>query len=75
MESENPDYPDAVYKQHYGGEQPEEDRAMIKPEYRGPSRYDGIRISCSMAARFDWGHDGGDDDIVGYWVLFDPSQA
>lgn len=75
-EGVHPAYKDAVYKQHFGGGQPEGDYSQIQPEYRGPvDPKKGTRIVCAMAARLDWSHDGGDDDIVGYWLLFDPSKA
>lgn len=71
-EASHPTYENAVYKQHYGGAQPENDYSQIQPEYRGPVDPEkGTRITCAMAARFDWSHDGGDDDIVGYWLLYE----
>ena len=74
-ETKHPHYADAVYKQALG-KQTEDDYSQIQPEYRGA--YDpekGTRITCAMAARLDWSHDGGPDDIVGYWLLFDASKA
>jgi hypothetical protein len=60
------------FKEWRGGENPEAPLSQIEPVYRGP--YDprrGTRITCAPAARLDWSHDGGDDDIVGYWLLYE----
>lgn len=71
-ESQHPHYPNAVYRPAYG-EQAENDYAQVLPEYRGPCDPEkGTRITCAMASRFDWSHDGGPDDIVGYWILHRP---
>ena len=58
-----------------GGDCPEHPDAQIKPAYRGPPNPHGIRITCAPAGRLDWSHDGGDDDIVSYIVLFDPPSS
>ncbi len=54
-----------------GGECPEDEDSQIKPIYRGPANPNGTRITCAPAGRLDWSHDGEDDDIVSYVVLFD----
>ena len=74
IETAHPHYKNAVYKQHHGGDQPEGDYAQVLPEYRGEATPGGVRIACAMAARLDWSHDGGNDDIVGYWLLYDPDR-
>ena len=54
-----------------GGECPEHPDSQIKPNYRGPANPHGTRITCAPAGRLDWSHDGEDDDIISYDVLFD----
>lgn len=45
----------------------EHDHTPIVPTYRGPERTElGVRRTCGPVAVFDWTHDGGPDDIVGY---------
>lgn len=42
-------------------------RDWIEPIYRGPEDpAKGIRRAYGVAMAFNWTHDGGDDDIVGY---------
>ena len=44
----------------------------IKPLYRGAERPEfGIRRSFGPVCAFDWSHDGGPDDIIGYRVPHD----
>ena len=55
---------------HDGGQMPVLGYVIVRPEYRGPERPEiGTRIVCARAARFDWSHDGGPDDIVGYTAI------
>lgn len=56
------------WKPHDGGECPVDADAQITPMYRGPSDpQKGIRIEwLFLAGRFDWTHDGTDDDIIAY---------
>ena len=54
-----------------GGQCPEHPDSQIQPFYRGPEKPTGYRITCAPASRLDWSHDGGDDDITSYRVLFD----
>jgi hypothetical protein len=35
-------------------------------KYRGHQDREGIRIPFAPASRFDWSHDGGPNDIIGY---------
>jgi len=52
---------------HDGGAMPVLGHVVVRPEYRGAERPEiGTRIVCARAARLDWSHDGGPDDIVGY---------
>lgn len=75
MEAKHPHYENAVYKQAIG-RQTENDFAQIQPEYRGPvDPAKGTRLICAMASRLDWSHDGGPDDIVGYWLLWSPTPT
>lgn len=60
--------------EHDGGAQPLPDYSQVRPIYRGPPRPTGVRITCAMAQRLDWSHDGGQDDIVGYEVLHIPEE-
>ena len=74
-EADHPLYENAEYKQAFGV-QPEDDYSQIRPEYRGPVDPEkGIRLLCAPASRLDWSHDGGPDDIVGYWLLFDAKES
>lgn len=70
-EMKHPVYENAVYSQHHGGTCPVEPALPVLPEYRGvPSLpKPAQRITCAPAGRMDWSHDGGSDDIVGYWLL------
>ena len=55
---------------HDGGPMPVLGHVIVRPEYRGPERPEiGTRIVCARAARLDWSHDGGPDDIVGYTAI------
>lgn len=65
----------ATRKEWLGGDCPEHPYAQIWPTYRGPARATGVRITCAMAGRLDWSHDGSDDDIIAYSVGFDPALA
>jgi hypothetical protein len=66
---------EAELKPWHGGECPEAAMSQIEPVYRGPcDSAKGTRIACAPAIRLDWSHDGGDDDIVEYYVLFDAGK-
>lgn len=55
---------------HDGGAYPGSPHDQVRPQYRGPARPTGTRITCAMASRLDWSHDGGDDDIIAYEVKY-----
>jgi hypothetical protein len=54
-----------------GGRCPEDTHSQVRPVYRGPAKPGDVRITCGLAGRLDWSHDGGNDDIVAYEVLLD----
>ena len=55
---------------HDGGPMPVLGHVIVRTEYRGPERPEiGTRIVCARAARLDWSHDGGPDDIIGYTAI------
>lgn len=57
---------------HDGGPCPVAPDTPIRPVYRGSANNARCpRISYAIAARLDWSHDGGPDDIVGYYVGLD----
>lgn len=53
---------------HNGDPYPGSPLDKVIPTYRGPEKAGGVRIPFAAAARLDWSHDGGDDDIVPYVV-------
>lgn len=61
---------------HDGGPCPLPDDLIVRPQYRGDERPEiGTRIRVARAARLDWSHDGGPDDIVGYSVIGEASHG
>lgn len=65
-----------MMKRHDGGSCPVPPTVVVRPVYRGaedPVR--GIRITLATAARLDWSHDGGPDDIIAYEVGVPPQPA
>lgn len=54
-----------------GGAMPVSGNETVQVEYRdSPDDAKGIRIEWPMAAsRFNWSHDGEDDDIVRYRIV------
>lgn len=60
---------------HTGGSCPVEPMVTVRPVYRGKEdKAKGIRIKVAPAARLDWSHDGGPDDIIAYRVAHTPSS-
>lgn len=58
-----------AFNNHTGGPCPVDPATPVRPVYRGnadPAK--GTRIFFAPAARLDWSHDGGPDDIVGYFI-------
>ena len=55
---------------HDGGPCPASPHTPVRPVYRGeenPARK-WLRITFAPAGQLDWSHDGGPDDIVGYYI-------
>lgn len=61
--------PPADFTPHDGGPCPVEPFTPVSLIYRGPEDpAKGVRIPFAAAARMDWSHDGGPDDIIAYRV-------
>lgn len=57
-----------------GGSIPENGNSQIHPVYRGPAAARAVRITCGPADKLAWSHNGSDDDIVGYYLLYDANE-
>lgn len=60
---------------HDGSAYPGSPYDQIRPLYRGPAAPKGVRITCAMAARLDWSHDGSNDDIVAYEIAYRSKES